>query len=411
MTAIVGVTLIDGTGAPPMERAVILVEDGRIARAGRASEISLPPGVDVIDLEGMVVLPGLIDCHVHLWGARTANPTDHVFMTASLKAARATADARRLLEAGFTTVRECGGSATALGLRDAIAEGSIPGPRIIAAGQYIEPTGGADDPSFVPLAWTRSPGYEGPRLADGPDQIRAAVREQLRAGSDFIKTCSTGAAMVHAQSDVDALEWTAEELAAMAGEAHRKRVRLAVHAHGAAGIKQAVEAGADSIEHGTFIDEEGAAMMAARGTYLVPTFFAMHELATRGGEYGAPDYVLRKAAALDGAHNETFALALAAGVPIAMGTDCTGTPVGPHGPNARELAFMVAAGMSPMAAILAATANAARLLGVDGEVGAVETGKQADLIAVTGDPLRDITAVCGVQWVMQAGEIVGSRVG
>jgi imidazolonepropionase-like amidohydrolase len=407
---VIGATMLDGRGGPPIPRAIIVVDGDTISQVGPEGAIPRPHGSEIVDLGGMFVLPGLIDAHVHLQGRRALSYREHVFVGEGMRAARATADLRRLLEAGFTTVRECGGY-TALSLKQAVAEGSIPGPRILAAGRFVERTGGADDPSFMPLEWTNTGGFHGARLADGPVEVRRAVREQLRDGADLIKTCSTGAAFVHANSRTDLLEWSTEELQALVDEAHRLGVRVAIHAHAAEGIRQALECGADTIEHGTCLDAEGARIMADRNVFMVPTFFVLHQMAVSGLEHGAPDFVVRKARGLDQVHEQTFQLALQHGVPIAMGTDCSGTALGPHGRNALELEYMVKAGMSPMAVIEATTANGARALGIDREVGTIEPGKRADLVAVTEDPLRDIRALQSVRFVMQGGVVVLSRPG
>lgn len=403
MRAIVGATVNDGRGGDPLREAVVVVDGGLIAGVGTSGA---PAEAEVIDGRGLWLMPGLIDCHVHLGGTRTPNPMLHAWVPHGLAVARAVGDAGKLVDAGFTTVRDLS-SIEALAIRDAIAEGAIRGPRIVAAGRYIEPTGGADDPSFMPLEWSRH--VNTPRMADGPDGVRRAVREQLREGSDFIKTCTTGAAMVHARSRIDILEWSDEEIAALIDEAHRKGVRAAAHAHAAEGVQQAVRYGVDTIEHGTLMDAESARMMADAGTFLVPTFFQMHQLANEGEKYGTPDYVLEKARRLDAAHNETFRHVLEYGVKVAMGTDCTGTPVGPHGPNARELEFLVAAGMSTRDAVRSITSIAAEAIGLAAEVGTVESGKQADLVLVGGDPYSDVRAVQDVRWVMQGGEVVVDR--
>jgi imidazolonepropionase-like amidohydrolase len=403
LLAITGATLIDGRGGPPLRGATVLVRGASIAAAGGIAAVRVPDGAEILDASGLFLVPGLIDAHLHLGGTRSPDPMREVWVSPGVHLARATEDMRRLLGAGFTTVRECGYS-NALALREAVAEGTLPGPRILAAGRFIEPTGGADDRAFMPLEWAAALG--GPRIADGPAAVREAVRAQLREGSDFIKTCATGAAMVHARSDINLLEWTDDELSALIDEAHRRGVRVAVHAHAAEGIKQAVRLGADSIEHGTFLDAEAARMMATTGTFLVPTFFQLHQLAARGAEFGAPGYVLEKAGRLEAARVDTFRHALEQGTRIAMGTDCTGTPVGPHGENARELDYMVQAGMPAMHAVVAMTAGGAALLGLSQEIGTVEAGKRADLVLIGGDPLARPEAMQDVRIVVQGGRIV-----
>jgi len=406
--ALTGAALLDGLGSPPLPRTTVLVESGRIARLGPEHEVSVPTHARVIRLDGLTILPGFIDCHVHLQGKRDLDLRHHVLVGEGLRAARATADLRRLLEAGITTVRDCG-SYTALALKQAVLEGTIPGPRILTVGRFIERTGGADDPTFMPLEWSRTGNQAGPRLADGADDCRRAVREQLRDGVDWIKTCSTGAAFNHARSRTDISEWTRDELHAIVDESHRLGVRVAVHAHAAQGIREAIEAGADTIEHGTLIDDAGSEMMATRAIPLVPTFFTLHRMATTGAENGAPDFAVQKARALDDQHERTFRRALELGVPIAMGTDCSGASLCPHGQNTVELELMVAAGMSPMDALVATTSGAARALGLQDEIGSLLPGKHADIVAVADDPVRSIKAVRDVRLVMQKGVIVVDR--
>ncbi|MCD6032920.1 MAG: amidohydrolase, imidazolonepropionase, partial [Thermomicrobiales bacterium] len=353
------------------------------------------------------ILPGLIDAHVHLLGQRTMDNRDMTFIGEGLRAARATADLGRLLAAGITTVRDCG-SFTALALKQAVAEGSVPGPRIVACGRFIERTGGADDAPYMPVAWAQEGGPWGPRLADGPDEIRKAVREQLRTGADWIKTCTTGAVTTQESSRPDLLEWSEEEITTLVEEAHRLGARVAVHAHANAGIKLAIDANADTIEHGTYLDEETARCMAARGMYLVPTHFVLNQLVERGAEFGTPTWVLGKAREVMTARQDSFEAALRHGVPIAMGTDIGGQDLLPHGRNAEELALLVTGGMSTSDAIVAATLGAANCIGLEREIGSIEAGKVADLIAVEGDPLGDITLTQRVEFVMKSGQIVRS---
>jgi imidazolonepropionase-like amidohydrolase len=405
MKAIVGARMLDGLGNPARDNAVVLVDGGRIEAVGDTRTLSIPDDAEVIDLSGMTLLPGLIDTHLHLLGHRTMNPADSVWDGEGLRAARGTSDLRRLLHAGITTVRDCG-SYTALALKRAVAEGSIPGPRVLAVGRFIERTGGADDAPYMPLEWAQRGGPFGSRLADGPAEVRKAVREQVRDGADWIKTCSTGAVMTQPDSRPDILEWSDEEIAVLVEESHRLGKRVAVHAHAVNGIRQALEAGADTIEHGTYLDDECARMMVDSGRYLVPTFFVLRRMVEHGAEFGTPEWVLRKAREVIKVRDQTFQLALRHGVPIAMGTDCGGQDLLPHGANAAELAMMVSAGMTPADAIVAATSGAARCIGVEREVGSIEAGRQADLIAVADDPLGDITALERVAFVMQRGEVV-----
>jgi imidazolonepropionase-like amidohydrolase len=402
--AIVGATVIDGRGGAPISRGVILIEDGVIAKVGTEAATTVPRDAAVIDLDGLYLLPGLIDGHVHLSGRRTMDPQLEIFTGPGLMTARAVADARALLDAGFTTVRDAGGR-TALGIREAVREGSIPGPRMVCAGPFVEPTGGADDVSFVPEEWTQAPGFGGPVLANGADECRRAVRRVLRLGADFVKTCQSGGSFMHERALIERPEWSMDEIRAIGDEARRKGVQLAVHAHLPAHIREAVEAGAHTIEHGTLVDEPTARLMAERGVYLVPTFLALHRMAREGDRLGQPAWSVAQARTLASGHHEAVRIALAAGTPIAMGTDCSGFPAGRMGENARELAHMVEAGMTPMGAIVATTGVAARAIGLADEVGTLEPGKHADLIAVASDPLADVRALERVAFVMQRGRV------
>ena len=370
--ALSGATILDGLGGAPIVGHSVLVREGRIVAV--LPEEQVPEDASRLDLAGKTLLPGLIDVHVHLLGQRTMDNRDMTFISEGLRAARATADLGRLLAAGITTVRDCG-SFTALALKQAVAEGSVPGPRIVACGRFIERTGGADDAPYMPVAWAQESGPWGPRLADGPDEIRKAVREQLRAGADWIKTCTTGAVTTQENSRPDLLEWSDEEMTTLVDEAHRLGARVAVHAHANAGIKLAIDANADTIEHGTYLDEEMARRMAEQGMYLVPTHFVLHQLVERGAEFSTPAWVLAKAHEVMTARQSSFEAALRHGVPIAMGTDIGGQDLLPHGRNAEELALLVAGGMSTSDAIVAATLGAAHCIGLEREIGSIRREK------------------------------------
>ncbi len=403
LTALTGAAILDGTGGPVQVGLAILVKQAQIEAL--VPEGQIPDTVQRLDLRGTTLLPGLIDTHVHLLGQRSMDNASMTFVNEGLRAARATADLNRLLQAGITTVRDCG-SHTALALKAAVEEGSVPGPRVVPCGRFIERTGGADDAPYMPLAWAQEAGPWGPRLADGPDDVRKAVREQLRNGAEWIKTCTTGAITTQVLSNPDILEWSDPEIRALIEEAHRLGVRVAVHAHARAGIVQALNAGADSIEHGTYLDDETAKQMADAGAWLVPTLFVLTQLIEHGSEFGTPDWVLVKAREAMDARQRSMEAALRHDVSIAMGTDIGGQDLLPHGRNAAELALLVRFGMSASEAVVAGTLGAARCLGLESERGSLTPGKVADIIAVPGDPLQDIGVTERVAFVMQNGRVV-----
>ena len=381
-------TLIDGTGAPPRADSDLLIENGRLTAVGRVEHP--PAGGEVRDLGGRFVLPGLIDCHVHL---TTDGNADDVAKMGELPAPDlawiASENARRTLHAGVTTVRDLGArDSINIRLREAINAGRLPGPRMRAVGAIVCITGGH--------------GWFVGRQADGPDEVRKAVREQLRAGADAIKFTATGGVMTPGV-DPRSPSFTREELRAGIEEAHNAFRRTAAHAQGTAGIKNAVAAGIDSIEHGIFLDDEVIETMRRQGTFFVPTLAAPFNISRHGLAAGIPAYAVEKSDRVREAHIASFKEALRAGVRIAMGTDA-GTPFNRHGENAQELALMVECGMTPLDAITASTKNAAELLDFAGETGTLEAGCSADLIIINADPLADITRLqYEVAAVMKAG--------
>jgi imidazolonepropionase-like amidohydrolase len=370
--------LFDGTGTAPEPGIDLLIEGDRIIAVGRG--LITRDGVEEFDLDGRMVLPGLIDCHVHI--AFNGDP-DETSKLATLPspvlAWQASENARRTLEAGFTAVRDVGSRDNInILLRDEIQSGRLPGPTIRAAGALICITGGH--------------GWMIGRQADGPDDVRKAVREQRRAGADCIKFTATGGVMTPGV-DPRSSSFTEDELRAGVDEAHKGFVRTAAHAQGTSGIMNAVRAGIDSIEHGIYLDDEAVELMRERGTVLVATLAAPHNIGKHGLAAGIPAYAVEKSNRVMEAHQESFRLAYRSGVRIAMGTDA-GTPFNRHGANAEEIALMVECGMSPADALVAATRTAADLLDLSDECGTVEPGKRADLVIVEGDPLADIRILC-----------------
>ena len=370
------VHVIDGHGRS-REGMTVVIQGDRITAVEEDRKVSVPRSAKAADVGGMTVLPGLIDCHIHfcLGGEPDvveAMRRDPVALT-TLKAADF---ARRTVQAGFTTVRDLGfRDHSIFALKAAIASGLVPGPRILAAGLAVCMTGG--HARFIG------------READGPVEIVTAVREQLAAGADVLKFIASGGVLTPGTSP-DHAQMTLEELAAGMAEARRAGRRVAAHAHGAEGMKNAVKAGAHSIEHATLMDEEAAGLMREYGVFMVPTLSALATTAGCPADGGVPESALTKARSLQARHESSFKKALRAGLKIALGTDA-GTPFNHHGDNAQELERMVALGMTPMEAILSATSSAAVLLGLGDVIGTIEVGRQADLLVVDGNPLRRIT--------------------
>ena len=392
--AIRRVLLIDGTGAK-LERATVVVDGDRIAAVGSDGRVKVPRGSRVIEGHGLALLLGLIDCHVHYCldaGPDAIRTLEQDDPTAT--AIKAVTHARATLEAGITTVRDVGSREhISISVTRAIKAGIIPGPRTLNAGLVICMPGGH--------AW-----FIG-RQADGPDEIVKAVAEQIRAGADVIKFIATGGVLTPGASPGTA-QLTLEELRAGVEEAVRAGRRVAAHAHGAEGMKNALRAGVHSIEHGTLLDDEALDLFLELRTFLVPTLSAIQCGFEHGKQGGMPDYALEKCAGMAEAQRKNFRKAVKAGVRIAMGTDA-GTPFNYHGRNAQELRRMVQLGLTPMRAIEAATRSAATLLGLEQEIGTVEAGKQADLIVVKGNPLDDIALLekpARLRYVIQSGKIV-----
>jgi imidazolonepropionase-like amidohydrolase len=395
--------LVDGVARTARETVTVVVDNGRIA-AVEPGFTAPPAGDEVIDLRDHTVLPGLMDMHTHLsfqlsrqsyLEEFTLNPTDN--------AIRATHYARITLMAGFTTVRDLGDDGmTTVSLRNAIAAGYVAGPRIYTAGKSIATTGGHADPT---TGWCFAlKGDPGARdgVVNSVDEARKAVRQRYKDGADLIKITATAGVLSLGKS-ADNAQFTEDEIRAIVGTAKDYGYTVAAHAHGAEGMLRAVRAGVTSIEHGTYMTDEIMVLMKKNGTWYVPTLLAGVAVAerSRDGDF-LPEVVRPKAARIGADIQATVARAIKAGVPIAFGTDCA---VGPHGTNAREFGLLVKCGMTPMQAIQAATTSAARLLRVEKDLGSVEAGKIADLVAVRGDPLADVTLLEDVRFVMKDGVV------
>lgn len=384
--------MLDVTSGRILGNAVVLVQGDRIVGVNPAT---VPAGARALDLGDVTLLPGFIDLHTHLGGEISATSfTEPVRLTESDRAFNAVANALKTVRAGFTTVRDFGGNVT-VALGKAVTRGSIVGPRVVPARNSLGITGGhCDVTGFAPGVLELGP-EDG--VADGPWEVVQAVRYQIKHGAQVIKTCAT-AGVLSLEGPVGAQQYTEEELKAMVDEAARHGIKVAAHAHGTDGIKAAVRAGVGSIEHGSQLDDEAIALMKARGTWLVPTSY----LAERINLAVLPPPVRQKAETILPIARQSLRKAIAAGVKIGFGTDAG---VYPHGENAREFAVYVKAGMTTIDAIRSATTSAAAVLGVS-DRGVIEAGKLADLVAVPGDPLRDITATERVSWVMLGGKVV-----
>jgi len=396
--------LIDGVSDAVRTTVTVTVEGERITGVA-AGFTPGGAGDTVVDLRTATLMPGLIDLHVHITSEQSgaAGYAEGFFMNPADVALRATTYARKTLLAGFTTVRDCGaGDKLNLALRDAVAKGWIVGPRIVAAGG-IATTGGHGDPTnglaseLQEMLADRLPGPW-----NGPDEMRAAVRLRYKDGADFIKIAATGGVLSLAKSGQAPL-FTEEELRAVVETARDYGMKVAAHAHGAEGMLRAVRAGVHTIEHGTFMTDEVMSAMKEKGTFYVPTISAGRFVAEKAKVDGYfPAVVRPKAAAIGPQITDTFARALKAGVKIAFGTD---QGVAPHGDNALEFVYMVEGGMTPLAAVKSATVEGARVLGQSADLGTVEAGKLADLVAVPGDPLADIRQMTRVSFVMKGGAV------
>jgi imidazolonepropionase-like amidohydrolase len=392
------------TSEAPIAPGIVLVEGDRVAAVGES--VTAPPRARVVDLGDATLLPGFIDAHVHM----SAQMSDDWFRDFYHGILRFPAEqalygaryARATVEAGFTTVRDLGSSDyVALGLRNAIDAGVIEGPRMLVCNYAIGATGGhADQAPFPPRIVTPAGPIEG--VCNGPDECRAAVRYQLKYGADVIKFMPSGG-VLSLSDPVDVPELTQAEMDAIVSEAHAWHRKAAAHCHGDAAARMAIQAGVDSIEHGTFLEDDTLELMKAKGVYHGPTHFAGEWVGEKAEDY--PPAIAAKARAAAARIQQTFRHAVKIGVKVAFGTD---SGVEPHGLDAREFALMVKNGRTPARALLAATAGAADLLGVGDTRGTLEPGKLADVVAVPGDPLQDVRVTERVSFVMKGGEILKS---
>jgi len=401
--------MFDGKSNALVQNAVVIIEGDKIVDAG--SNLPTPDGAQVIDLGDATLSPGFMDAHTHLTADFSGNYSERrlqeLDMNVSEQAIIATAHARATVEAGFTTVRDLGSRSVSsrefvdVALRNSINKGVIVGPRMLVATKGIGATGGHFDPTsgFRDFLFGREPDYTD-GIADGPDEIRKTVRFEVKNGADVIKAAVSGGVLSLAD-EVDTPQLTPAEMAALVDESHRLRKKVAVHCHGDEAAREAIEAGVDSIEHGSFMKPETLTMMKKKGTFLTPTLMASEWIMGKLDNY--PSALQEKAKAATAARSEMFHNAIKMGIKISFGTDAA---VFPHGQNAKEFKLMVDLGMTPIDALKSATANDAELLGIGQKVGTLEKGKLADIIAMPGDPTSDITATERVSFVMRQGKII-----
>jgi imidazolonepropionase-like amidohydrolase len=395
--------LLDVKNGKLQTNQVVVIEGDKIVSVGPASEIKPSSTDTLIDLSNATILPGLIDAHTHL----TFNPHfgyETLATSVPREALTGAHNARLTLEAGFTTVRNVGARGYSdVGLRDAINAGDVPGPRILVSGPALSITGGHCDNDLLPYEYHAT--SDG--AADGVEHVQHKTREIIKYGADLIKVCATGGVLSKGD-DPNASQYTLEEMKAIVADAHRLSRKVAAHAHGAQGVIWASEAGVDSVEHGHLMNDAAIATLKKNGTYLVPTLYLVDWQQEHAAQANLPEYAKRKMEMVSATGKQNAKKAFEAGVKIGLGTDAA---VYPHGLNAHELAVYVSLGMTPLQAIQTATINDADLLGWSDKIGTLEAGKWADIIAVDGDPLRDVTILQHVKFVMKGGEVVKDEYG
>jgi len=403
VTVIKAGLLLDVVSGKLLDNQLVFIDHDTIARVGAAASLKIPAAARIIDLSSCTVLPGLIDCHTHLTAQHGDNYYDDIFRKTPIDyAIVAHLYARRTLEAGFTTCRDVGSQAFMdVALRNAINRGDIPGPRILAATLFIGSTGSHGDLNgFSPyLNWVRPGQMSG--VANGEDGVREQVRYNVKYGADVIKF-GASAGVLSEEESVGGPQFTQKEMNAIVDEAHLWGKKACAHAHGTVAIKMAVRAGVASVEHGSILDDEAIEMMKARGTYLVSDIYDDEYILSDYLKHGTPQKIIDKEKLVGKIQRLSFQRAVKAGVKIAFGTDAG---VYPHGWNGKQFKYMVKYGCTPLAAIQAATVNAADLLGISTKAGSLTVGKYADIVALSRNPLLDVSSLEHIQFVMKAGRI------
>lgn len=390
--------LVDVINQRVLTNQTIVIEGDRIVSVSSTAATSLPAGTPTIDLSDKTVLPGLIDTHVHLTTDPTVSYLEGYHVTPARAAVFGAMNARRTLLAGFTVARNLSSEAYAdVALRDGVERGDVMGPRIFAAGGMISMTGGHGDDNHLAPQYR----YSSEDVADGPDAARQAVRQHVKFGADLIKFATTGG-VFSANTSPGTSHFTLEEARAIVEEAHNLGRTVTAHAHGAGGIKMAIRAGVDSVEHASLIDAEGIRMARAAGTILSMDIYNTDYTQAEGARNGVPAVNIQKDKDIGDIQRENFRRALRAGVRLSYGTDAG---VYPHGDNAKQFAIYVRYGMTPMQAIVSATRTGAQLLKREAEFGSIAPGRFADIIAVSGDPLSDVTALEHMAFVMKGGAV------
>ena len=408
-TALIGGRLIDGTGEAPVENSTVLIKGTDIEAVGPREAVQIPAEAEVIDVRDRTIMPGMTDMHVHLYWNGEPNLALHVYKeSAAFRSVKAVAWIQRSLEAGFTTLRSGAEKGYLdVALRDAVEAGVIWGARVFATGYSISGTGGHADLYPPWLYRTDEPAM----IADGIAECIRAVRKQIKMNVDWIKFHASGGVM-DPFSNPQVQEYNDKEMKAIVNEAHGRGKLVFAHAQGAQGIRAAVKAGVDSIEHGMYLEDDVIEMMLKKGTYLTPTLAALHRIIAAGEKGGIPPESVAKARVQGEAHVKSFQKAYETGIKICMGTDC-GSPYNYHGDNAYELYLMVKYGMKEMDALVACTKRAAEALRMDDKMGTLEKGKWADLMVVDGNPLEDIQVLVNkdnIKLVMKEGKVYLNRI-